>query len=62
MPKKVHLLEGLLIALNNLDQLIDILRHAADGGTAKVQLESRLEITPEQADSILAMPMRLITG
>jgi DNA gyrase subunit A len=60
--KRLHLLEGLLIALNNLDQLIDILRHAADGGTAKVQLESRLEITPEQADSILAMPMRRITG
>ncbi len=60
--KRLHLLEGLLIALNNLDQLIDILRHAADGATAKVQLESRLEITPEQADSILAMPMRRITG
>ena len=60
--KRLHLLEGLLIALNNLDQLIDILRHAADGGTAKVQLESRLEITPEQAESILAMPMRRITG
>jgi DNA gyrase subunit A len=60
--KRLHLLEGLLIALNNLDQLIDILRHAADGTTAKVQLESRLEITPEQADSILAMPMRRITG
>ena len=60
--KRLHLLEGLLIALNNLDQLIDILRHAADGTTAKVQLESRLEISPEQADSILAMPMRRITG
>ena len=60
--KRLHLLEGLLIALNNLDQLIDILRHAADGTTAKVQLESRLDITPEQADSILAMPMRRITG
>jgi len=60
--KRLHLLDGLLIALNNLDQLIDILRHAADGGTAKVQLESRLEITPEQAESILAMPMRRITG
>ena len=60
--KRLHLLEGLLIALNNLDQLINILRHAADGTTAKVQLESRLEITPEQADSILAMPMRRITG
>ena len=60
--KRSHLLQGLLIALNHLDQLIDILRHAADGTTAKVQLESRLEISPEQADSILAMPMRRITG
>ncbi|MEB3311354.1 MAG: DNA topoisomerase (ATP-hydrolyzing) [Snowella sp.] len=60
--KRLHLLQGLLIALNHLDELIDILRHAADGPTAKVQLQTRLDITEEQADSILAMPMRRITG
>ncbi len=60
--KRLHLLQGLLIALNHLDELIDILRHAADGPTAKAQLQVRLDITEEQADSILAMPMRRITG
>ncbi len=60
--KRTHLLQGLLIALNHLDLVIDILRHAADGGTAKVQLQEHLEITPAQADSILAMPLRRLTG
>lgn len=60
--KRLHLLQGLLIALNHLDELIDILRHASDGPTAKAQLQVRLDITEEQADSILAMPMRRITG
>ncbi len=60
--KRSHLVQGLLIALNNLDQLVDILRNALDGSTAKVQLESRLDITNEQSDAILAMPMRRITG
>lgn len=60
--KRSHLVEGLLTALNNLDQLIEILRHAQDGSTAKVRLEVELGITDDQADSILAMPMRRITG
>lgn len=60
--KRSHLVQGLLIALNNLDQLVDILRNARDGSTAKVQLESCLNITNAQSDAILAMPMRRITG
>ncbi len=60
--KRLHLLEGSLIALSNLDAMIDILRNAADGTTAKVQLRSRFEISDAQADSILAMPMRRLTG
>lgn len=60
--KRSHLVEGLLIALNNLDQLIEILRHACDGSTAKARLQVELGISDEQSDSILAMPMRRITG
>jgi DNA gyrase subunit A len=60
--ERLHLVEGLLAALNNLDATIDILRHAPDGTTAKMILEERLGITSTQGDSILAMPMRRLTG
>ncbi|MEB3188924.1 MAG: DNA topoisomerase (ATP-hydrolyzing) [Snowella sp.] len=56
------ILEGLLIALNQLDVLIEVLRFAPDGTSAKMQLQSRLELTENQAEAILAMPMRRITG
>lgn len=60
--KRLHLLAGLLVALNNLDAVIDILRNAPDGTTAKISLQKRLDISEAQADSILAMPMRRLTG
>ncbi len=60
--KRLHLLEGLTLALNNLDEAIDILRNAADGTTAKIIFQEKLGISPTQADSILAMPMRRLTG
>lgn len=59
---RLHLLEGLLAALQNLDGVIEILRHAADGTTAKKSLQEKLALSAEQADSILAMPMRRLTG
>lgn len=57
-----HLVEGLIVSLDHLDNLIDILRHASDGTTAKVQLQSQFELSERQADAILAMPMRRLTG
>ena len=60
--RRQHLIAGLLAALNNLDLTIDILRHAPDGSTAKVSLQEGLGISESQADSILAMPMRRLTG
>ncbi|MBR8828207.1 MAG: DNA topoisomerase 4 subunit A [Gomphosphaeria aponina SAG 52.96 = DSM 107014] len=60
--KKLHLLEGLLTALNNLDRAIDILRNAADGTIAKQILNEQLGMSDSQADSLLAMPMRRLTG
>ncbi|MEA5535254.1 DNA topoisomerase (ATP-hydrolyzing) [Crocosphaera sp. XPORK-15E] len=59
---RLHLLEGLLISLNNLDAVIDILRNAADGTTAKVRFQAELNISDAQANGILAMPMRRLTG
>ncbi|BAU66741.1 DNA topoisomerase (ATP-hydrolyzing) [Stanieria sp. NIES-3757] len=60
--QRLHLVGGLLAALNNLDRVIDILRNAPDGTTAKYSLEAELNLTDAQTDSILAMPMRRLTG
>lgn len=60
--QRLHLVAGLLTALNNLDRTIDILRHAADGTSAKYSLETELNLSEAQSDSILAMPMRRLTG
>ncbi|MGB6300881.1 MAG: DNA topoisomerase (ATP-hydrolyzing), partial [Rivularia sp. (in: cyanobacteria)] len=57
-----HLVEGLLGALSQVDEVIDILREAPDGSTAKVGLITRLELSEVQADEILAMPLRRLTG
>ncbi len=59
---RAHIVEGLLIALSNLDDVIDILRNAPDGTTAKVHMQEQLNLSDRQADSILAMPMRRLTG
>jgi len=60
--QRLHLVAGLLLALENLDQLVDILRNAPDGSTAKVRMIEELAVSETQADSILGMPMRRITG
>ncbi|MEH2322943.1 MAG: DNA gyrase subunit A [Nostoc sp.] len=59
---RVHLLEGLLKALSNLDRVIEILRQAPDGSTAKINLCSRLDLSELQGDAILAMPLRRLTS
>ena len=59
---RLHLLEGLLKALSNLDDVIEILRQAADGASAKIDLCSLLDLTEVQADAILAMPLRRLTS
>lgn len=57
-----HTIEGLLKALTELDAAIEILRNAPDGPTAKVELQNGLDLSDRQADAILAMPMRRLTG
>jgi DNA gyrase subunit A len=60
--RRLHIVEGLLACLRQLDAVIEILRNAADGTTAKVSLQSQLNITEAQADAILGMPLRRLTG
>jgi DNA gyrase subunit A len=60
--KRVHVLSGLLTALDNLDAVITILRNAPDGTTAKAIFQTELDLSDVQSDAILAMPMRRLTG
>ena len=59
---RAHIVEGQLIALDNIDDVIDVLRSAPDGTTAKMQMQDQLGLSARQADSILSMPMRKLTG
>ena len=60
--KKSEELEAQLLALANLDGVIALLRNAPDGATAKIQLQDLLACSANQADTILAMPLRRLTG
>ncbi|MBZ8178563.1 DNA gyrase/topoisomerase IV subunit A [Oscillatoria salina] len=60
--RRLHLVAGLLAALKKIDRAIDLLRQAADGSTAKIALIEELAISEAQADAILAMPLRRLTG
>ncbi|WP_448564669.1 DNA topoisomerase (ATP-hydrolyzing) subunit A [Trichothermofontia sp.] len=62
MEKRCHLVEGMLHALAHLDAVIALLRQAPDGGTAKLQLQEQFAFSDRQADAILAMPLRRLTG
>jgi DNA gyrase subunit A len=57
-----HLLQGLLIALDNLDAIIELIRHAADAPTAKVELMEVYGLSEAQADAILQMQLRRLTA
>ena len=60
--QRLHIVEGLLASLSQLDAVINILRNAPDGTTAKTSLQSQLNISEMQADAILSMPLRRLTG
>ncbi len=57
-----HLVEGLRLALENLDAVIDILRNAPDGTTAKGEMQTQFDLSDRQTDAILSMPLRRLTG
>jgi DNA gyrase subunit A len=60
--QRAHIVTGLTIALDNLDETIDILRSSPDGSTAKMRMVEELSLSESQSDAILAMPMRRLTG
>jgi DNA gyrase subunit A len=60
--ERAHLLQGLLIALGNLDAVIELIRHSADTGTAKTELMQQFGLSEVQAEAILQMQLRRLTA
>jgi DNA gyrase subunit A len=59
---RAHVLEGLLIALDNLDEIISLIRASRDRETAREQLVGRFELTIIQAEAILALRLSQLTA
>ncbi len=57
-----HILQGLLIALDNIDEVIQIIRSSANAQTAKEKLMERFALTDVQAQAIVDMRLRALTG
>jgi len=59
---RVHILEGYTIALNNIDEVIEIIKNAASDTDAKEKLMSKYGLSEAQTDAILSMQLRRLTG
>ena len=59
---RAHMIEGLLIALDNIDEIVRIIRGSANTSEAKVQLMERFGLTDKQAQAILDMRLARLTG
>ena len=59
---RAHILEGLLIALDNLDAVIELIRSSADTDAARAALIERFELSEEQAQAILDMRLSRLTA
>ncbi len=59
---RAHILEGLLIALDNLDAVIKLIRASADPDTARDGLIAEFELSREQAQAILDMRLQRLTA
>jgi len=60
--ERAHILEGLLIALDNIDEVISIIRSSKSTAEAKEKLSGRFSLTDAQAQAIVDMRLRALTG
>lgn len=58
---RLHILEGMLKALANIDEVIKIIRAAPDASTAQEKLMTKFKLDEIQADYILSIPLRRLT-
>ncbi|MHB1324231.1 MAG: DNA gyrase subunit A [Coriobacteriia bacterium] len=60
--ERAHILDGYIIALDNIDEVIRIIRGSADDVEAKAKLVERFGFSEAQTDAILEMRLRRLTG
>ncbi|HEY4607227.1 MAG TPA: DNA gyrase subunit A, partial [Acidimicrobiia bacterium] len=59
---RAHILQGLIIAVDNIDEVIKLIRGSADTADARANLIARFELFEIQANAILDMPLRRLTA
>lgn len=60
--ERAHILEGLLIALDNIDEVISIIRSSQNTQEAKSRLMERFSLSDAQSQAIVDMRLRALTG
>ena len=59
---RAHILEGLKIALDNIDEIVALIRASKDGAEAKIALQDRFGLSEIQSQAILDMRLQRLTG
>lgn len=59
---RAHILEGLILALASIDEVVALIKSSRDGATAREKLMKTFKLTQVQADAILEMTLRRLTG
>jgi len=60
--ERLHLVEGLLIAIDNIDEVVSIIRNSKDGVEARTKLMERLNLSQIQAEYVLDLQLRRLTA
>lgn len=60
--KRAHILEGLIIALDNIDEIVNLIKKSPDAATARASLSERFGLSEVQAQAILDMRLQRLTG
>ena len=58
---RMHILSALITAINNIDEVIKIIKESENPDTAKINLEKRFNFDDEQAQAIIDMPLKRLT-
>lgn len=60
--ERAHILEGLRIALDNIDEIVELIKSAGNPADAKIKLIDRFQLSEIQAQAILEMRLQRLTG
>jgi DNA gyrase subunit A len=60
--ERLHIVEGLLVAIANIDEVVQVIKSSSSPAEAKDELGRRFLLSPRQADAILAMRLSRLTG